>query len=38
MSDGVGNINTSIVPVAKRPDTYQTKSIREIHRMSALGH
>ena len=30
MSDGVGNINSNITPVAKRPSVYQSESIREI--------
>ena len=30
MTDGVGNINSSIAPVAKRPSVYQSESIREI--------
>lgn len=30
MTDGVGNINTGIVPLAKRPSAYQTESIREV--------
>ncbi len=30
MTDGVGNINTSLTPVAKRPSVYQSESIREV--------
>ncbi len=30
MSDGVGIINTSVTPVAKRPSVYQSDSIREV--------
>ncbi len=30
MTDGVGNINSNITPVAKRPSVYQSESIREI--------
>ena len=30
MTDGVGNINSNIAPVAKRPSVYQSESIREV--------
>lgn len=30
MTDGVGNINSNITRVAKRPSVYQSESIREI--------
>ncbi len=30
MTDGVGDINSSIARVAKRPSVYQSESIREI--------
>ncbi len=30
MTDGVGNINASVTPVAKRPSVYQSESIREV--------
>ncbi len=30
MTDGVGNINSNITQVAKRPSVYQSDSIREV--------
>lgn len=30
MTDGVGNINSNITPVAKRPSVYQSESNREV--------
>ena len=30
MTDGVGNINSNIAPVAKRASVYQSESIREV--------
>ncbi len=30
MTDGVGSINSNIVPVTRRPSVYQSESIREV--------